>query len=79
MIPQSLVAYNRHSLEFLVRLYLMPIRSRVASLIPSIETPSLVAKQISDRKWREYSLPKYLLTICKQATPHCIEYCAVIS
>ena len=38
-----------------------------ASLIPNRETPSVVAKQSFDRESKEYSLPKYLHTICKQA------------
>ena len=41
--------------------------------------PSVVAKQICDRDSREYSLPKYLHTICRQAMPHCIvSYCCIM-
>lgn len=50
-------------------------RVLAASLMPSKETPSVVAKQSFDRESKEYSLPKYLHTICKQAMPHCIESC----
>lgn len=46
-----------------------------ASLIPSRDTPSVVAKQSFDREFIEYSLPKYLQIICKQAMPHCIVSC----
>ena len=45
------------------------------SLMPNIETPSVVAKQRFDRESDVYSLPKYLHTICKQAIPHCIVSC----
>jgi hypothetical protein len=45
------------------------------SLIPSMETPSVVAKQSFDRESEEYSLPKYLHIIFKQATPHNILSC----
>ena len=46
-----------------------------ASLMPSMETPSVVAKQIFDRESKEYSLPKYLHIICKQVIPHCMLSC----
>ena len=46
-----------------------------ASFIPSRDTPSVVAKQSFDREFIEYSLPKYLQIICKQAMPHCIVSC----
>ena len=45
------------------------------SLIPSIETPSVVAKQSFDRESKEYSLPKYLQIIYKQVMPHSILSC----
>ena len=44
-----------------------------ASLMPNSDTPSVVAKQSFDRESIEYTLPKYLHTICKQAMPHCME------
>ena len=44
-----------------------------ASLMPNSDTPSVVAKQSLDRESIEYTLPKYLHTICKQAMPHCME------
>ena len=44
-------------------------------MIPSRDTPSVVAKQSFDREFIEYSLPKYLQIICKQAMPHCIVSC----
>lgn len=50
-------------------------RVLAASLIPNKDTPSVVAKQSFDREYKEYSLPKNLHTICKQATPHCMESC----
>ena len=50
-------------------------RVLAASLIPNIETPSVVAKQSFDRESNVYSLPKYLHTICKLAMPHCMESC----
>lgn len=48
-------------------------RVLAASLIPNKDTPSVVAKQSFDRESKEYPLPKYLHTICKQAIPHCME------
>ena len=45
------------------------------SLMPSKDTPSVVAKQSFDSESIVYSLPKLLHIICKHATPHCIESC----
>ena len=36
-------------------------------------------KQISGRKWREYSLPKYLSPRFMQATLHFLEYCCLLN
>lgn len=46
-----------------------------ASLMPSMDTPSVVAKQSFDRESKEYSLPKYLQIIYKQVMPHSILSC----
>lgn len=42
---------------------------------PSMDTPSVVAKQSFDRESKEYSLPKYLQIIYKQVMPHSILSC----
>ena len=36
-------------------------------------------KQIPDRKWREYSLPKYLSPSFMQAALHILEYCCFLN
>ena len=51
---------------------------KAVSLIPSNETPSVVAKQILERYSIEYSILKNLHTIAKHAIPHSIESCCLI-